>query len=119
MPTLNITKLECVKKRDPIGKDEIDIYVSVDDGTEVFLSGPHFLDRSKNDDEVTLSATKPFTDKIRIRLKERDGERGGNNDLDLGTRDVHQDERHDTTYKFPFTGNNGGVVYNLSYQVTS
>jgi hypothetical protein len=119
MPTLNVTKLECVKKRDPIGKDEIDVYVSVDDGTEVFLSGPHFLDKSKNDDEVTLNATKPFAEKIRIRLKERDGDRGGNNDLDLGTEYVYKDGRLNTTYEVPFTGNNGRVVYHLSYKVTA
>ena len=52
MPLLNITKLECIKKRDPVGKSEFDIYVSVDYGTEVFLSGPHMMDNSKNDDEV-------------------------------------------------------------------
>lgn len=118
MPTLNITKLECIKKRDPIGKDELDVYVSVDDGAEAFLSGPHFLDRSKNDDEVTLSATRAFTDKVRIRLKERNGERGGNNDLDLGSKYVYENERRNTTYTVPFSGNNGGVVYHLSYKVT-
>jgi hypothetical protein len=119
MPTLNITKLECVKKRDPIGKDEIDVYVSVDEGAESFLSGPHFLDKSKNDDEVTLSDTRVFTDKVRIRLKERNGEKGGNNDLDLGTKDVFHDERLNTTNTVPFEGNNGGVVYHLSYKVTA
>lgn len=119
MPTLNVIKLECVKKRDPIGKDELDVYVTPDEGSEVFLSGPHFLDKSRNDDEVTLSATRTFTEKIRIRLKERDGDRGGNNDLDLGSKDVYQDERRDTTYTVPFTGNNGRVVYHLSYRVTS
>lgn len=119
MTTLNLTKLECIKKRDPMGKDEVDIYVSVDDGTEVFLSGPHFLDKSKNDDEVQLGATKGFTDKIRIRLKERDGDRGGSNDLDLGTTTVYQDDKHDRTYEHNFTGNNGGVHYTLSYKVTS
>ena len=118
MPTLTITKLECVKKRDPLGKDEIDIYVSADDAAETFLSGPHFLDKSKNDDEVTLGATKAFVDKIRIRLKERNGDRGGTNDLDLGSKDVFGDERRDTTYTTPFTGNEGGVVYHVSYQVT-
>jgi hypothetical protein len=117
--TLNITKLECVKKRDPIGKDEIDIYVSVDGGSDVFLSGPHFLDKSKNDDEVTLNGTKAFETKIRIRLKERNGTRGGNNDLDLGTEYVYQDEKHNKTYTVPFSANNGGVVYNLSYKLTS
>ena len=119
MPSLNITKLECIKKRDPIGKSEFDIYVSVDGGTEVFLSGPHLMDNSKNDDEVTLNDVKSFTDTIRIRLKERDGARGGSNDLDLGVRYVHEDERRNTTYTVPFDSSNGGVVVNLSYKVTS
>ena len=119
MPSLNITKLECIKKRDPIGKSEFDIYVSVDGGTEVFLSGPHMMDNSRNDDEVALNVAKSFTDTIRIRLKERNGARGGNNDLDLGVRYVHEDERRNTIYTHPFSGNNGGVVVNVSYRVTS
>ena len=118
MATLTITKLECVKKRDPIGKDELDIHVAVDGGSEVFLSGPHFLDKSRNDDEVQLNAVvRDFTDNVRIRLRERDGARGGSNDLDLGTRTVYHDETHPNTY--PFSGNNGRVVYNLSYDVDS
>ena len=119
MPLLNITKLECIKKRDPVGKSEFDIYVSVDYGTEVFLSGPHMMDNSKNDDEVALNVAKSFTEVIRIRLKERDGDRGGTNDLDLGVRYVHQDEKHNTTYTFPFDSTNGGVVVNVSYRITS
>jgi hypothetical protein len=119
MSTLTITKLTCTKKRDPIGKDEIDIYVSPDDGTEVFLSGPHFLDKSKNDDEVQLSAVKAFSEKIRIRLKERNGDRGGTNDLDLGTKTVYQDEKHNVTYNHNFSANDGKVFYTLSYQLVS
>ncbi len=118
MPTLTITRLQCVKKRDPIGKDEIDVYVSVDDGSEVFLAGPYFLDRSKNDDDKTLHDEKEFHDKIRIRLKERNGDRGGTNDLDLGSTTVYGDEKHDKVYDHSFTGNDGGVVYTLSYKVT-
>jgi hypothetical protein len=119
MPTLQITKLECIKKRDPVGKSEFDIYVSVDSGTEFFLSGPHMMDNSKNDDEVKLQDAQPFTDTIRIRLKERNGDRGGNNDLDLGVRWVHADERQNTTYTYPFTSDNGGVDVNVSYRVTA
>jgi hypothetical protein len=119
MPTFNITKLYCVKKRDPVGKDEIDIYVSVDDGTEVWLSGPHFLDKSDNDDEVQLSAVKTFTDTIRIRLKERNGDRGGTNDLDLGSKLFYKDEKQNITRDTAFSGNNGGVVYHLFYKVTA
>ena len=118
MPTLKLTKLECVKKRDPIGKDEIDTYVTVDEATETFLSGPHFLDKSKNDDEVTLGATKDFNEKIRISLRERDGDRGGNNDLVLSpSKTVYQDEKHNITYTAVFTANNGRVVYHLSYMI--
>jgi hypothetical protein len=116
MATLTITKLRCVKKRDGFsGKDELDCYVAVDGGGEVFLSGPHLLDRSKNDEVVEPNATKEFTDSVRIRLKERNGPRGGTNDLDLGTKTVYPDS-DDNTY--PFSGNNGRVVYNLSYTVT-
>jgi hypothetical protein len=118
MPTLNITKLECIKKRDPIGKSEFDFYVSVDSGSEAFLSGPYLMDNSKNDDEVVLSDTKPFTEKIRLRVKERDGARGGNNDLDLGTLDVYADERLNTTYRRSFRSSNGGVVVDVSYKLT-
>jgi hypothetical protein len=116
MATLTITKLECVKKRDPIGRDEVDIWVAVDGGSEVWLSGPHALDKSRNDDEVRINAVQVFTDTVRIRLKERDGARGGSNDLDLGTKTVHHDETYPDTY--PFSGNNGRVAYNLSYNVT-
>ena len=116
MATLTITKLRCVKKRDGVaGKDELDILVAPDGGTEVFLSGPHLMDRSKNDEVVEPNATKEFTDSVRIRLKERNGARGGSNDLDLGTKTVYHDS-DDNTY--PFSGNNGRVVYNLSYKVT-
>lgn len=119
MPTLNITKLECIKKRDIVGKDELDIYTTVDQGSETFLSGPHFLDKSKNDDEVTLSAKKDFDEKIKIRLKERNGTRGGNNDLVLTpSKTVYEDERHNTTYTAVFKANNGKVVYNLCYKIT-
>jgi hypothetical protein len=115
MSTLTITKLECVKKRDFSGKDEIDIHVAVDGGSEVFLSGPHLMDKSRNDDVVEPNTTQVFTDNVRIRLRERNGPRGGSNDLDLGTKTVYPDERPNT---YPFSGNNGGVVYNLSYKVT-
>jgi hypothetical protein len=114
MATLTVTKLKCTKKRDPIGKDEIDIYVAVDDGSEKFLSGAWVLDKSRNDDEVEPNTTQVFTDHVRIRLRERDGAKGGNNDLDLGTKTVYHDERPNT---YPFSGNNGRVIYDLSYKV--
>lgn len=118
MPTLKITKLECVKKRDPFGKDEIDIYTSVDGGADEFLSGPHFLDKSKNDDEVKLSEEKAFGKEIKVRLKERNGEQGGNNDLDLDDLPLGQEDKGDGPKTHPFIGNNGGVVYHLTYEVT-
>ena len=118
MPTLTITRLECFKKRDPIDKDEIDIYVSVDDGAEDHLSGPHFLDKSRNDRVVDLNESEFFHDKIRIRLRERNGDRGGNNDLDLGTKNVFDSERGAEPNTVPFTANTGGVLYTLTYEVT-
>lgn len=86
MPTLHIEGLHCFKKRDPIGKDELDIYVSIDGASESFLSGPHFLDKSKNDDFDDLHTDRQFADEIKVRLKERNGARGGNNDKDLGLK---------------------------------
>jgi hypothetical protein len=115
MPTLKVTKLECVKTRDGVGKDEVLIYAAADDGTEVFLSGPHLLDKSRNDDMVQPNSTKAFTDHVRIRLREQNGARGGSNDLDLGTKIVYHDERTGSNL---FTGNNGRVAYDLSYTVT-
>ena len=35
--TIDITKVECVKTRDGIGKDEIDIYLAIDGGPGVHL----------------------------------------------------------------------------------
>ena len=116
MATLTITKLRCVKKRDPLGKDEVDIWVGLDDAPEVFLSGPHLMDRGKNDEVVEPNTTTPvFTEKVRIRLKERNGARGGNDDLDLGTETVYPGA--DTGSNL-FTGNNGRVAYDLNYTVT-
>jgi len=118
MPTLNITKLECIKERDPIGKSEFDIYTSVNGGTETFVSGPHLMDRSGNDDEVTLSVTKAYGDTVRVRIKERNGDRGGSNDLDLGSLTLYADERRNTTRVHPFRSSNGGVAVDMSYKVT-
>ena len=116
MATLHIDGLHCTKKRDPVGKDEIDIYISVDGRPEVFLSGPHFIDKSKNDSFVDLHEDTKFTDAIKIRLKERDGERGGNNDKDLGVQ----------TKKSTELANHGqavfatdGVSYTLDYRITA
>ena len=81
-----------------------------------FLSGPHFLDKSKNDDEVTLQRDDHFSDKIRIRLKERDGERGGNNDLDLGTKAYDKTE---LTNGGDAVFGTDGVSYAMDYRITA
>jgi hypothetical protein len=116
MPTLTITKLECIKKRDIIGDDDIDIYVFVDGGAETFLSGPHHLDNTRKNREKDLNEQRTFVEKIGIRLKERNGTRGGFNDLSLSTRWVYAGDRGNTV---PFNGNNGGVSYNLTYKLSS
>lgn len=115
MPELHVTRLDCIKKRDWPGKDEIDIYLAVDGGNEVFVSGPHHLDKSKNDDSVDLSLREDFTNTIRIRLKERNGDRGGNNDLDLGAKTVDSDITASDSWSFQ--ANNGGVYYTLYFHV--
>jgi hypothetical protein len=59
MATLHIEGLHCVKQRDPVGKDEIDIYVTIDSGSEIFLSGPHFLDTSNTTTSSISTRTAP------------------------------------------------------------
>ncbi|MGH3776989.1 MAG: hypothetical protein ACRDRR_14890 [Pseudonocardiaceae bacterium] len=114
MATFRITNLRCIKKRDPIGKDEIDIYLAIDGGSQFFLSGPHFIDKSRNDDEVTLDVTRTFDERIVVRLMERDGERGGNNDRDLGTVPFNT-----SPVSNEFSFNDGGVDYALRCNVTT
>jgi hypothetical protein len=116
MPTLHIDGLHCIKKRDVVGKDEIDIYVSIDGGSETFLSGPHFIDKSKNDDFVDLHEDRDFDNEIAVRLKERNGDRGGNNDKDLGRKEFESTElTNGTSTTFGFDG----VSYSLDYRVTA
>ncbi len=110
MAHLDITKLTCVKTRDGVGgKDEIDFLMSIDGGSEQLVSGPHLLDKSKNDDEVTLSIHNFFNERITVRLAERNGGQGGDNDLSLGSDGFGTtvQEKRDVT----FSGNNGRVVY--------
>ena len=115
MPTLHIDGLHCIKKRDPVGKDEIDIYVSIDGRSEDHLSGPHFIDKSRNDDFVDLHEDSIFKNEIVIRLKERNGTLGGNNDKDLGRHEIENHELSDgTSHTFGFDG----VSYALDYRVT-
>ena len=116
MTTLTLTKLTCTKKRDPIGKDEIDIYVTIDNGSENFLSGPHFLDTSKNDDYLNLHQDRNFSDQIKVRLKERNGDRGGNNDKDLGVKTFDPTELSDGG---EMVFGKDGVSYTLDYRITA
>jgi hypothetical protein len=116
MPTLHIEGLHCVKQRDPIGKDEIDIYVSVDGGAESFLSGPHFLDTSKNDEFVNLHQDRNFSNEIKVRLRERNGDRLGNNDKDLGVKVFDRTELTDDGESVFGTD---GVSYTLDYRITA
>jgi hypothetical protein len=114
--TLHIDGLHCVKQRDPVGKDEIDIYVTIDSGSEIFLSGPHFLDTSNNDDFVDLHQDRTFTGVIKVRLKERNGDRGGNNDKDLGLKVFQNTELTDGGES---TFGTDGVSYKLDYRITA
>ena len=116
MATLHIEGLHCIKQRDPVGKDEIDIYVTIDSGSEFFLSGPHFLDTSSNDDFVDLHQDRTFTDVIKVRLKERNGDRGGNNDKDLGIKVFDKTE---LTNGGESTFGTDGVSYKLDYRITA
>lgn len=71
------------------------------------MSGPHFLDKSKND-EVTLNIHRLFTERVVVRLRERNGDRGGTNDLDVGSGfGTTVQEARDVS----FSGNNGRMVY--------
>jgi hypothetical protein len=116
MPTLHIDGLHCIKQRDPIGKDEIDFYVTIDSGAESFLSGPHFLDTSKNDDFVNLHEDRNFSDQIKVRLKERNGDRGGNNDKDLGAKTFDNTELSNGGQMVFGTD---GVSYTVDYRITA
>ena len=116
MATLHIDGLHCIKQRDPIGKDEIDIYVTIDSSPEGFLSGPHFLDTSKNDDFVDLHQDRNFSDQIKVRLKERNGDRGGNNDKDLGVKTFDHTELSNGGEMVFGTD---GVSYTVDYRITA
>lgn len=116
MATLHIDGLHCTKKRDIIGKDEIDIYVSIDGGSEDFLSGPHFIDKSKNDDFVDLHTDRNFTKEIKVRLKERDGGKGGSNDKDLGVKEYDTSE---LTNKGEAVFSTDGISYTMDYRITA
>ncbi len=70
MATIDITKVEYVKTRDGVGMDEIDIYLAPRRRQE-FISGQHLLDKSKNDDEVTLTIHESFSTKVAVQLRER------------------------------------------------
>ncbi|MFC7533571.1 hypothetical protein [Actinoplanes sp. GCM10030250] len=117
MAYLNITKLRCVKTRDGVGKDEVDIYLAIDGEPEEFVSGAHLMDKSKNDEVVNPSVRKLFHERAEVRLKERNGGQGGPNDLDLGsdTFGPSPQEARDIV----FSGNNGRVVYTATIGVSA
>ena len=108
--------MQCLKKLDPLRQHEIDAHDSVDGQPELAISGPHFLDKSNNDDFVDLHTDRNFTDEIKVRLKERDAGRGGNNDKDLGFKTYDKTELtsgNDTTFGFD------GVSYVMDYRITA
>jgi hypothetical protein len=114
---LDITNIHCIKTRDPIGKSEFDLYLALDGGSEQFVSGPHFLDKSENDDDVTLNIHRLFNERAVVRLRERDGDRGGNNDLDMGSDGFGAavQEARDIS----FSGNNGRVLCTVRIGVSA
>jgi hypothetical protein len=71
MAELHIKTLKCVRKHDPVGKDEATLQA---DGSK--LSGPHALGKG---DSVTLNARRDFTGSVRVTLMEED--RGKDDDL--------------------------------------
>lgn len=73
MAELHIKNLKCVKKHDPVGKDEASLRI---DG--VTVSGPHILGKG---DDVTLNTRRDFTGSVRVTLIEEDSGK----DDDLGS----------------------------------
>jgi hypothetical protein len=116
---LDITNLHCVKTRDGFGGDgdEVDLYLKIDGGAERHVSGPHRLDKSRNDENVTLNIHEPFTTEVLVRLRERNGDRGGSNDLDLGIQDIGPAVQG--ARDLSFSGNNGRVVYTARIGVSA
>ena len=76
MQTLHLIKLECVKKDDTVGNDEIDVRV---DG--VTLVGPLSIRRN---DVVALNSTTSFSCSVKVNLLDEDSGLNGADD-DLGT----------------------------------
>jgi hypothetical protein len=119
---LDITNLHCVKTRDGIGKDEIDIYLTIDGGSEQFVAGPYLLDKSKNDEDVTVNIHRDFDDQVVVMLRERNGGRdtSGGDDLelnDLGTEVFNSTVQ--TPRNVAFHGNNGRVAYTAKIGVSA
>jgi hypothetical protein len=73
MAELHIRTLKCVKKHDPLDKDEAVLQA---DG--VTVSGPHKMGKG---DVVTLNTLRAFTGSVRVKLLEQDA----GADDDLGT----------------------------------
>jgi hypothetical protein len=114
---LDITNVHCVKTRDGIGKDEIDVFLALDGGPEEHVSGPHALDKSTNDENVRLTIHQLFTERAVVRLRERNGGLGGSNDLDLGDEDF--DATVQPARAVSFSGNSGRVVYTATIGVSA
>jgi hypothetical protein len=115
---LDITNLHCVKTRDGFAQDdEIDIFLALDGGSEQHETGPISMNKSKNGEDFTLNIHQEFSEEAVVRLSERNGGLGGENDLSLGS------ESYDTNVQAPrdvsFSGNNGRVVYTARIGVSA
>ncbi|MDP4510479.1 hypothetical protein [Nonomuraea turcica] len=118
MAQLDITNLHCFKTRDGITNlDEIDVYLALDGGSEEHVSGPHHLNKSRNNETVSLAIHKEFSTRAVVRLRERNGGRGGENDLDLGTEEFGPAVQ--AARDISFSGNNGRVVYTAQIGVSA
>lgn len=114
-----MTSLHCVKTRDGIGKDEIDVWLAIDGRPEQHVSGPHHLDKSRNDDDVSLGIHQKFNRSVVVRLRERNDALGGANDLILETSDGSYGPAVKEARAVTFSGNNGRVVYTATIGVSA
>lgn len=117
MATIDITHLYCVKTRDGLAqKDEMDVYLEIDGQGLEFVSGPYIMNKSRDDEHHDMNIHRPFSDDVSVQLRERNGDRGGHNDLVLETHDF--DAHHQDPEVVAFSGNNGRVMYNLTVGVS-
>ena len=68
MAQLHITNLQCVRRQDPVGRDETRIQQLIGGGAAV-ISGPHSLGRG---DDVPLNDFVTFNEAITVQLVEED-----------------------------------------------